>query len=116
VTTRSAAGAVPRQLLLTVVTAASLAPLAFMLITSLKSSQEYSTNLTGLPRAPTLENYRRALTELPTLHWTLNSLAVTVVAVTASTAIGALAAYAISFGTCRGRGILVRSSIGALRR
>ncbi len=108
------AAAVPRQLLLTLVTVAALAPLTFMLITSLKTSDEYARNLVGLPSAPTLENYRRALVELPTLQWALNSLIVTVCAVVVSTTIGALAAYAISFGSFRGRTALLSGSIGAI--
>lgn len=104
----------PRQLLLTVVTVAALAPLTFMLLNSLKHPADYQSHPLGLPTSPTLDNYTRALVDLPTVRWALNSLVVTVVAVMASSAMGALAAYAITFGQFRGSKLLLSSSIGMI--
>lgn len=105
---------VPRHALLVAVTVVSLAPLTFMVLTSLKTSEDYVQHPAGIPTSPTLDNYRRALVDLPTLHWAANSLTVTVLAVLASTCIGALAAYAIAFGRFRGRGSLLNASIGLI--
>lgn len=106
--------ALPRQLLLTLVTLAALAPLTFMLLTSLKSPQAYERHPLGLPLPPTLHNYVVALTDVPTLRWALNSLIVTLVAVVVSGAIAALAAFAITFGRFRGRTVLLSGSIGLI--
>lgn len=106
--------AVPRQVFLTLMTLAALAPLTFMLLTSLKTPEDYQQHPLGLPSSPTLDNYVRAIVDLPTLRWALNSGIVTVVAVLGSSAIGALAAYAITFGRFRGRSLLLSSSIGLI--
>jgi raffinose/stachyose/melibiose transport system permease protein len=106
--------AVPRQAFLTLMTVAALAPLTFMLLTSLKTPEAYQQHPLGLPLSPTLDNYVRALVNLPTLHWAFNSSVVTVVAVMASSAVGALAAYAITFGRFRGRALLLNGSIGLI--
>lgn len=95
-----------------VVTVASLAPLTFMLLTSLKSPQDYAQHPLGLPTSPTLANYVSALVDVPTLRWAVNSLLVTVVAVLVSTVISALAAYAIAFGRFRGRSVVLNGAIG----
>jgi len=103
---------VPRQVLLCAVTIAALAPLTFMLLTSLKRPEDYATHPLGLPTSPTLQNYVTALVDVPTLRWALNSLLVTVVAVVVSSTIAALAAYAIAFGRFRGRSVVMNSAIG----
>lgn len=104
--------AAPRQVLLTVVTLAALAPLTFMLLTSLKSPQDYAQHPLGLPTSPTFDNYVTALVDVPTVRWAVNSLAVTVLAVLVSSTLGALAAYAIVFGRFRGRSVVLSSAIG----
>jgi raffinose/stachyose/melibiose transport system permease protein len=103
---------VSRQVLLCVVTVAALAPLTFMLVTSLKSPQEYADHPLALPTSPTLSNYATALTDVPTVHWAINSLLVTVGAVLVSSTVAALAAYAVAFGSFRGRQIVLSSAIG----
>lgn len=103
---------ISRQALLTAVTLAALAPLTFMLITSLKSPQDYAAHPLALPTSPTLSNYASALADIPTLRWAFNSLAVTIVAVAVSSTIAALAAYAVAFGRFRGRSVVVSSAIG----
>lgn len=106
--------AVPRQVFLTVVTLVALAPLTFMVFASLKTPQDYQRHSLGIPLSPTLDNYVSAVVDLPTLRWALNSLVVTVIAVALSGAIGALAAYAITFGRFRGRTLLLSGSIGLI--
>ncbi len=102
---------VPRQVLLFAITLTALAPLTFMLITSVKRPEDYAANPLGLPSSPTLSNYVTALVDVPTLRWALNSLVVTVVAVVISSSIAALAAYAIAFGRFRGRSVVLSSAI-----
>lgn len=103
-----------RQVFLTLVTVAALSPLTFMLLTSLKAPADYQQDPLGLPLSPTLDNYIRALVDLPTLRWALNSIIVTVIAVVISGVIGAFGAYAITFSRFRGRTLLLTSSIGLL--
>lgn len=103
---------IPRQALLFAVTIAALAPLTFMLVTSLKTPQDYVQHPLGLPTSPTLSNFATALTDVPTIRWALNSLAVTVVSVVISTSIAAMAAYAVAFGRFRGRNVVMSSAIG----
>ena len=103
---------VSRHTLLVAVTLAALAPLTFMLITSIKTPEDYARHPLGLPTSPTLANYVTALVDVPTVRWALNSLAVTVVAVLVSSAIAALAAYALAFSRFRGRKIILSGSIG----
>ena len=113
-TARPGLGPTARQVLLGAATVVSLAPLTFMVLTSLKTSADYAANPAGLPTGISFDNYRRALVDLPTMRWMLNSLVVTVVAVAASTAIAALGAYAISFGRFRGRQALLGLNIGLI--
>lgn len=101
-----------RQTLLCAVTLTALAPLTFMLLTSLKRPQDYAQHQLSLPTSPTLDNYITALTDVPTLRWALNSLLVTVVSVVASSMVAALAAYAVAFGRFRGRSVVLSSAIG----
>jgi len=107
-------GGPARHLLLLVITVTALAPLTFMLLTSLRTGDDWSTNPGGLPRAWTLDNYGRAFTEIPALRWALNSLAVSAASVLVSTAIAALAAYALVFGRFRGRSTLLAANIGLI--
>jgi len=106
------ASTVGRQVVLALFAIAALAPLLFMVITSLRPSADYALNPTGLPGALTFDNYIEALTDLPVPRWALNSLIVSVVSVAISTAIAALAAFAIVFGRFRGRNLLLNASIG----
>jgi raffinose/stachyose/melibiose transport system permease protein len=83
-----------------------------MVLTSLKTPQDYAQHPLALPTSPTLSNYVSALTDIPTVRWATNSLLVTVVAVVVSSTIAALAAYAIVFGGFRGRSVVLNSAIG----
>lgn len=105
---------IPRQIFLTLVTVAALAPLAFMVVTSVKTPDDYQQHPFGLPTSPTFANYVTAIVDLPTLRWAMNSIIVTVLAVAASSVMGALAAYAITFGRFPGRGLLMNGSIGLI--
>jgi raffinose/stachyose/melibiose transport system permease protein len=77
----------------------SLLPLYNVISASLKSITEYPTNPILLPLAPTLENYRYALTSAHLLQFTLNSLVLVPTGVLLYVAICIMAGYA--FGKMR---------------
>jgi raffinose/stachyose/melibiose transport system permease protein len=106
--------ALPRQALLAAIAVICLEPVVFVLLTSLKSPQEYAVNRAGWPSRPTLANYVRALSELPTLRWALNSALVTGASVLIALVLSALAAYAITFGQFHGRSLLLGASVGLI--
>ncbi|PYI67329.1 glycerol-3-phosphate ABC transporter permease [Arthrobacter livingstonensis] len=82
-------------LLATVVVAA---PLAWMVLSSLKSPGEIiTTDLTVLPRNPTLDNYAQAATTVPFARFFANSVIVTVVGSTIKCVLAVLTAYALVF-------------------
>jgi HK97 family phage major capsid protein len=49
-------------------------PTLFMLVTALKSQEEYQANKTGLPDAPVLDHIRQILFDTPVFLWMANSL------------------------------------------
>ncbi|HTW26416.1 MAG TPA: carbohydrate ABC transporter permease [Acetobacteraceae bacterium] len=103
-----------QQLLLIGLSLISLYPLWFVMQTALKSRQAYMADPTGLPRAPTLENIIELFRAMPFGRWTLNSLAVVVVAVLAATLIASFAAYAIAFGRFAGRRLFFNLNIALM--
>jgi len=77
----------------------ALFPFYHMALTSLKQDGElYDRHAVPLiiRQAPTLEHYTKLIWETEFLTWTKNSLLVTILATTASVAIGTVAAYALA--------------------
>jgi multiple sugar transport system permease protein len=77
----------------------ALFPFYHMTLTSLKQDRElYDRHAVPLiiRQAPTLEHYTKLIWETEFLTWTKNSLLVTILATTASVAIGTVAAYALA--------------------
>ena len=77
----------------------ALFPFYHMTLTSLKQDRElYDRHAVPLiiRQAPTLEHYTKLIWETEFLTWTKNSLVVTILATTASVAIGTIAAYALA--------------------
>ncbi len=77
----------------------ALFPFYHMTLTSLKQDKElYDRHAVPLiiRQAPTLEHYIKLIWETEFLTWTKNSLLVTILATTASVAIGTMAAYALA--------------------
>jgi ABC-type glycerol-3-phosphate transport system permease component len=103
-----------RQLVLIALSVISLYPVWFMLSTALKSTHYYTMNPTGIPYHVTFSNFRAVLSDWPLLLWMRNSLIVTVVAVSVSTLISIMAAFAIVFSQAHGRESLFRSSIALM--
>jgi ABC-type glycerol-3-phosphate transport system permease component len=77
-----------------------------MLVTALKSQDEYQADKTGLPDAPVLDHFRQILFDTPVFLWMANSLILVAGSVVLSLAVSCLAAYAIARMEFRGRDAL----------
>jgi raffinose/stachyose/melibiose transport system permease protein len=88
----------------------ALVPTIYMVMTALKSDEEYAIDKLGLPDAPVLENFRSVLVDSPFLFWMLNSSILVAGAVLLSTAVSVLGAYAIATMTFKGRDTLLALS------
>lgn len=84
----------------------ALTPTVFMVLTSLKSEEEYTFNKVGPPAAPVLDHYRSVLFASDFFAWMGNSLVLAAGAVALSTAVSCLGAYAIARMKFAGRGLL----------
>jgi ABC-type glycerol-3-phosphate transport system permease component len=94
-----------QQVLLIALSLVSLYPLWFIVQTALKTTEAYTLDPTGLPGAPTLQNFLDVFRVMPFGRWTLNSALVAVVSVAAATVIALFAAYAVAFGRFFGRSL-----------
>jgi len=88
----------------------ALVPTIYMIMTALKSDEEYAIDKLGLPDVPVLENFRSVLVDSPFLFWMLNSTVLVAGAVLLSTAVSVLGAYAIATMTFKGRDTLLTLS------
>jgi raffinose/stachyose/melibiose transport system permease protein len=88
----------------------ALVPTIYMIMTALKSDEEYAIDKLGLPDVPVLENFRSVLVDSPFLFWMLNSTVLVAGAVLLSTAVSILGAYAIATMTFKGRDTLLTLS------
>jgi ABC-type glycerol-3-phosphate transport system permease component len=87
---------IPKHALLLLFVLVTLVPIYFLIVNSFKSQAEYLTNPYGIPREPTLDTLGDAFRGGDLLRWLGNSALFTVVSVTLSTIVAALAAYPIS--------------------
>lgn len=88
----------------------ALVPTLYMIVTALKSDEEYANNKLGLPDSPVLENFRAVLVESPFMGWMANSFILVIGAVALSTIISCLAAYSIACMEFKGRETLLAIS------
>ena len=79
-----------------------LAPMALILINSMRPTRQIFLQPIGLPESINLDSYVRAWGEANFSEYFLNSLVVVVAAVTVATAVSALAAYILGRYTFRG--------------
>ncbi len=87
--------------------AVMIVPFVWMIATSLKAPGTALTIPPELiPRAPTLESYRRVAATVPLLQMFKNSVVVTAASVTGQLVTSALAAYAFARMRWRGRDVL----------
>jgi ABC-type glycerol-3-phosphate transport system permease component len=103
-------GNLVKQAVLLLASVLALVPTLYMVVTALKSDEEYAIDKLGFPKAPVLENFRSVLVDSPFLHWMLNSTVLVAGSVILSTAISVLGAYAIATMRFRGRGTLLAVS------
>jgi len=73
-----------------------LAPIYWLITTSLKSNQEITQARTLYPHAPSLDNYVRLFQQKEFASYLMNSMVVTVASVTIALLLGTLGAYAIA--------------------
>ena len=99
-----------RHGILIVMTALAIAPVLFMVITSVKTKEEYTFDKIGLPDEITFEHFDEALVDNPFLLWMRNSALLAVGSVALSTVIAALAAFAIAKMQFVGRDVLLAIS------
>lgn len=91
---------------LVVATLVALMPSLFMILTSLKSQDEYIFNKVGFPQHIVLEHFHNVLFESDFLGWMVNSIILAFGAVILSTVVSCLGAYAIARMQFRGRSLL----------
>jgi ABC-type glycerol-3-phosphate transport system permease component len=84
----------------------ALVPSIFMILTSLKSQDEYTFNKVGLPQALVLDHFKSILFDSPLFAWMGNSAILAAGAVLLSTAVSCLGAYAIAMMRFKGRSLL----------
>ncbi len=103
-----------RQPVMVAMAILTLYPVWFVIQTALKTNEAYTLSPTSLPGHPTLANLKSVLLDMPIPRWAMNSAIVTVFSVAIATMIAILAAYAIVFGTLRGREVLLRMNIALM--
>ena len=84
----------------------ALVPSIFMILTSLKSQDEYTFNKVGLPHALVLDHFESLVSDSPIFDWMANSAILVIGAVLLSTVVSCLGAYAIALMRFRGRSLL----------
>lgn len=107
-------GTATRQLVMILMTIASLYPIYFLLITSLKTQDEYTVNSMSFPHEFTLQNFIDSLTKVHLGLWFSNTVILAVTSVCFTTLIAALAAYAIAWGKFVGREFLLKLCIALM--
>ena len=85
-----------RHAVLLFVSILMLAPLAFMLITALKTQGQYDSSTLALPDPLTFKNITSALSDPQFTTWFVNSVVITLGSVALSTFVSVPAAYAIA--------------------
>ncbi len=99
-------------LILAILICWTLAPLYWMVTTSLKESKEiYGTSATLWPSRPTLDNYRVLFQHTPYLIYFRNSMVIAMVTTMLSVVFASLAAYAIVRLEFPGRKLLARGLV-----
>jgi raffinose/stachyose/melibiose transport system permease protein len=108
--TQTALGDALKQGVLLVASFVALVPTFYMIMTALKSEEEYAIDKLGLPDAPILDNFRAVLVDSPFLAWMVNSFILVVGSVALSIVVSCLAAYAIARMEFKGRDTLLALS------
>lgn len=94
---------IPNQVILLFFSLLAIFPVYYMVVTAFKTRPDWLHDQFGLPSPFTLQNITGALQEGEIPLWFGNSLIVTIASLLVSTAVSALAAYAIARFRFRGR-------------
>jgi len=92
-----------KQAVLILACIVALLPSVFMILTALKSQEEYTFNKVGLPDALVGAHFWAILSDSPFFHWMLNSAILAFGAVVLGTLVSCTGAYAIARMEFRGR-------------
>jgi ABC-type glycerol-3-phosphate transport system permease component len=103
-----------KQAVLVVAAISATIPVLFMVLTSVKSDDQYSNDVLGLPWPLTPGNFSEALKGGEFVTWLKNSVILTGGAVVASTIVAALAAFAIANMRFRGREVLLSLNVALM--
>lgn len=101
---RSRADLALKHAILIAATLIALAPTVFMILTSLKTPEEYTFNKVAFPEHPVLQHFYTVLFDSAFLGWMVNSSILVIGAVALSTVVSCLGAYAIARMKFFGRG------------
>jgi multiple sugar transport system permease protein len=93
------------HLLLLVLAAFAIAPLAWAISSAFKTQAEILGSVNFLPQQPTLDNFKVVIGQTAFPHWFLNSLLVSGSTTILAILIGSLAGYAMSRWRFRGRAL-----------
>jgi ABC-type glycerol-3-phosphate transport system permease component len=94
---RRLAARVALYLCLAAVVVLSLAPMLWVVSTSLKTTAEvFAPDVSWIPRSPTLDNFQRAVTEYPLVAWLTNSVVIAFWTIVLSCFLHIMAAYALA--------------------
>ncbi len=103
-----------KYMFLTALSAMFIYPLYYLVVTSLKTRQEWLGNQFGFPNAPTLQNYFQAFEQGNLPLWFANTFLILLGAVLVSCLVAALAAYGFTrFAFC-GRSTLLNLIIALM--
>jgi len=103
-----------KQVFLIAVSLLAALPIYYMIVTAFKTREGWLHNQFGLPFPLTFQNFGQALDQGRLLIWFRNSVIVTTAAILASTAVSALAAFAIARMRFRGRNTYLNSMIALM--
>jgi len=81
---------------LSAIAASAIYPVIFILVTALRSDEDYGRSSIGLPRAVTLDNFKDAWNRANLSTYAINSVIVVTVAVVLLTTVAALAGFAFA--------------------
>jgi raffinose/stachyose/melibiose transport system permease protein len=103
-----------KQAVLLVAVFIALVPTIFMIMTALKSDDEYTFNKVGFPHALVLDHFNVVLFESPFFAWMLNSAILAGGSVLLSSVVSVLGAYAIARMQFKGRNLLFSISVALM--
>jgi ABC-type glycerol-3-phosphate transport system permease component len=103
-----------KQIVLLIAVFIALVPTIFMIMTSLKSDDEYTFNKVGFPDALVFDHFDVVLFQSPFFAWMLNSAILAGGAVLLSSAVSCLGAYAIARMQFKGRNLLFSISVALM--